>query len=342
MEPLSLPPLSDRVPRVLVCMGVGELRESLVAALESEGHIVSSVSRVEGVLEMVRLTLPDLVLLALELPDGSGLEVLGDLRMLDPLRLMPIGLIAAQPVEEELVSHCLLGGADDVLDPARLLELTARVAVQLRNRRDRDLLRRAEKERVRLLDDMLTDPLTGLRNRRAVDGALAAPLEEEASALVLVLDIDHFKKVNDTYGHSVGDEVLRAVGHRLSRLARDGDIVARYGGEEFVVILRDAPTSTHRSIAERFHEGIRSLRLRSPSGPQRITISVGGTSLAPAETEQERAERPRTLEPLFEAADQCLYHAKRAGRDRVVLLPFADASRCESLAPSPLPVGRAP
>ena len=120
MEPLSLPPLSDRVPRVLVCMGVGELRESLVAALESEGHIVSSVSRVEGVLEMVRLTLPDLVLLALELPDGSGLEVLGDLRMLDPLRLMPIGLIAAQPVEEELVSHCLLGGADDVLDPARL------------------------------------------------------------------------------------------------------------------------------------------------------------------------------------------------------------------------------
>jgi diguanylate cyclase (GGDEF)-like protein len=342
MEPLTLPPLSDRAARILVCMGDGEDRDCIAGLLEDEGHVVCSVGQLDGILETVRLTLPDLVLLAVELPDGSGLEILGDLRMLDPLRLMPIALIAADGLDEQLVAQCLLGGADDVLDPSRRLELAARVAVQLRNRRDRDLLRRAQKERVRLIDDMHTDPLTGVRNRRAVDGALQAPLDEEASTLLLVIDIDHFKKVNDTYGHAAGDDVLRAVGRRLGRLARDGDVVARYGGEEFVVVIRDAPTSIHRTIAERFHEGIRSLRLRSPSGPQRVTVSVGAISLGPAETDAARAARPSTLEPVFEAADQCLYHAKRAGRDRVVLLPFGEPLRRESGRPSAAPLERAP
>jgi diguanylate cyclase (GGDEF)-like protein len=342
MEPLTLPPLSDRAARILVCMGDGEDRDCIAGLLEDEGHVVCSVGQLDGILETVRLTLPDLVLLAVELPDGSGLEILGDLRMLDPLRLMPIALIAPDGLDEQLVAQCLLGGADDVLDPSRRLELAARVAVQLRNRRDRDLLRRAQKERVRLIDDMHTDPLTGVRNRRAADGALQAPLDEEASTLLLVIDIDHFKKVNDTYGHAAGDDVLRAVGRRLGRLARDGDVVARYGGEEFVVVIRDAPTSIHRTIAERFHEGIRSLRLRSPSGPQRVTVSVGAISLGPAETDAARAARPSTLEPVFEAADQCLYHAKRAGRDRVVLLPFGEPLRRESGRPSAAPLERAP
>jgi two-component system cell cycle response regulator len=342
MEPLTLPPLSDRAARILVCMGESEVRDRIAGLLEDDGHVVCSVGHLDGILETVRLTLPDLVLLAVGLPDGSGLEVLGDLRMLDPLRLMPIGLIAEHGLEEQLVAQCLLGGADDVLDPTRLLELTARVAVQLRNRRDRDLLRRAQKERVQLIDDMHTDPLTGVRNRRVADGALHAPLDEDSSALLLVIDIDHFKKVNDTYGHAAGDDVLRAVGRRLGRLARDGDVVARYGGEEFVVVIRDAPTSIHRTIAERFHGGIRSIRLRSASGPPRITVSVGAISLGPAATETERVNRPRTLAPLFEAADQCLYHAKRTGRDRVVLLPFGEPLRRESGRPSAAPVEHSP
>ncbi|MFO0714200.1 MAG: diguanylate cyclase [Sandaracinus sp.] len=309
-------------------------RDRIAGVLEDEGHVVCAIGSLDGILETVRLTLPDLVLLAIELPDGSGLEVLGDLRMLDPLRLMSIGLLAPQPLDEELVSHCLLGGADDVLDPSRLLELAARVAVQLRNRRDRDLLRRAQKERVRLIDDMHTDPLTGVGNRRVADAALAATVDDDTSTLLLVIDIDHFKRVNDTYGHAAGDDVLRAVGRRLGRLARDGDVVARYGGEEFIVVIRDAPAPIHGAIAERFHAGIRSLRLRSPTGPPRVTVSIGAVSLAPLGAESERTGRPRTLEAVFEAADQCLYHAKRSGRDRVVHVPFGQPIRRESGRPS--------
>ncbi|MBN8614140.1 MAG: diguanylate cyclase [Deltaproteobacteria bacterium] len=342
MEQFTLPPLADRPARVLLCMGDGEIRDRILDVLEDEGHAVCLLPQLDGILEAVRLTLPDLVLLAASLPDGSGLEVVGDLRMLDPFRLMSIGVIAQEPLDEESVSHCLLGGADDVLDSWRLLELSSRVAVQLRNRRDRDLLRSAQKERVQLIDDMHTDPLTTVRNRRAADRALAEPLDEDVSALLLVIDIDHFKRVNDTYGHAAGDEVLRAVGARLGRLARDGDVVARYGGEEFVVLIRNAPTITHRAIAERFHEGIRSLRLRSTSGPPRVTVSVGAVSLAPSSSDAVDPGRPRTLQPLFEDADRLLYHAKRTGRDRVVIAPFGESPVLEPARPSTFPLERAP
>ncbi len=329
MDVLTLPPLGDRAARVLIAAGDEEWRARVVETLEAEGHVLCVVDSVDEILEAVRLMLPDLVLLAVHLTGGSGLEVLGDLRMIDPLRLMPIGLLADKPLDEHEVTVGLLGGADDVLDPRRTRELAARVAVQLRNRRDRDLLRRAQKERVRLIDDARTDPLTSLANRRALEEALGAPIDEGDELLLMVIDVDHFKRVNDTYGHTAGDDVLRALGRRLSQLARAGDMIARYGGEEFVAIVRDARAGDHRAIVERFLVGIRELRLRSPLGPPRVTASIGAVSLATRRFEVDEPW-PTTAQPLLELADQCLYRAKRGGRDRLVLAPFGQPIRDSS------------
>ena len=339
MDRLTLPPLVDRPARVLVAMGDASAREEVTSALGVRGHTISSVNEAVCVLDRVRLGLPDLVVLETSLDDGQGLEVLGDLRMQDPMRLMPIVLISAEDVDEEHVVRCLLAGADDhVTGIGRMRELVARVDVQLRNRRDRDLLRTAQKERTRLLDDALTDALTGVGNRRAADSSLAGALAGAETALVMVIDVDHFKRINDGYGHAAGDEVLRALGRCLGRLARDGDAISRYGGEEFLVVIRDAPERSHPAIVERFIQGIRAMRLPPTAGPPRLTASIGAASwsreawsaraaakgLAPPFDPPPEWEGEPGGQALFALADRCLYRAKRGGRDAIVIARAAD------------------
>lgn len=311
MATLSLPPLTGRAPRVLVAIDAPDARRLAVDALELDGHDVFEASSADGLIDHVRVVLPDLVLLDLGLSEGTGLEVLGDLRMLDASRQMPVVLFSAREIDEDAVVHGLLGGADDVVvGVTRPRELCARVSVQLRNRRDRDQLKSALKERSRLLGDALTDPLTEVGNRRAGDLALARACDQ-ASALLLIVDLDHFKQVNDTWGHHVGDEVLRASGRCLTDLSREGDVVARYGGEEFVVIVGGAPPERHRAIAERFLAGLRALALPLDLAGLRVTASLGAASWS-------AAEGPTTPAELFEVADRSLYAAKRGGRDALV------------------------
>jgi two-component system cell cycle response regulator len=349
MDCLTLPPLIDRPARVLVAIGDEDTRAGVVEALSVRGHVVAEADEAAGVLERVRCTLPDLVILESALDDGQGLEVLGDLRMHDPMRLMPVMLLSSEEVDEEDVVRCLLAGADDHLTgTGRMRELVARVDVQLRNRRDRDLLRTAQKERVRLLDDAMTDPLTGVGNRRAADGALARALDGAETVLFMVIDVDHFKRINDGYGHPAGDEVLRALGRCLMRIARDGDAIARYGGEEFLVVIRDAPERSHGAIADRFLQGIRGLRLPVGAGATRITASIGAASWS-REAWQVRSialGMPPIIDPprewdgetggraLFELADRCLYQAKRGGRDAVVLARAASDEEAPLVTPA--------
>ena len=315
MMVLSVPPLGDRLARVLVVAAFGERRCAIVAVLAEEGHIVDVLDQPEQFCDYVRGRPPDLVLLdAGDEDESPALEVVGDLRTLDPVHLVPLIVLAPAEASEEDVARALFAGADDVIsDARRLRELVARVAVQLRNRRDRDLLRTTQKERSALADEALTDPLTGLGNRRAADRALATNSAALESLLLLVVDVDHFKRVNDTWGHAAGDEVLRALGRCLRRLARDGDDVARFGGEEFIVVIRDAPAKSHRAIAERFLRGVRALSLPPGIGPSRVTASIG------AVTWQQPEALPESP-ALFSTADRALYSAKRSGRDALVLV----------------------
>lgn len=162
----------------------------------------------------------------------------------------------------------------------------------------------------------LTDPLTGLANRRHFKNILNREIDVVArsgeSALLLMLDIDHFKKVNDTHGHSAGDKVLLAVAKSLAACVRPMDTVARYGGEEFAVILPNCQASFGRTVAERIRESVRSLTVTvAPLVNLQVTISVGG-AYAP--------EWVRSTTALWtDRADTQLYRAKSEGRNRVCI-----------------------
>ncbi len=152
------------------------------------------------------------------------------------------------------------------------------------------------------------DPLTGLLNRAALDELRARPDSQErfrmSDYVLAVVDIDHFKQVNDRYGHLIGDEVLRAVAGVIARSKRQGDIAVRYGGEEFLIVLLATPLSGAFEIAERIRENVTLEPLPFP-----VTVSIGiASSHAPGETP----------ERVFERADQALYRAKSAGRNRVI------------------------
>lgn len=155
-----------------------------------------------------------------------------------------------------------------------------------------------------LRQDTERDPLTKLGNRRALDAFLAAH-QGEAGA-VLVVDIDHFKQVNDTRGHDAGDEVLTELGRRLSAVTRATDLVARTGGEEFVVILPGAGVQVARRVAEDVLGAVRSVPFTTRAAALDVTVSVGATVGALDEASIRRA-------------DEALYASKRAGRDRLTL-----------------------
>jgi len=158
------------------------------------------------------------------------------------------------------------------------------------------------------------DGLTGLVNRRQLD-VLSRRCFMEAARYVrplaaLVTDVDHFKKVNDTHGHAVGDEVLKAVARALMEEARDADVVGRYGGEEFVLMLPNTDTAGARELAERIRRRLETTPVETSAGPLKVTMSLGVASYPTHGT---------TLEALVNAGDEALYVAKRTGRNRVVL-----------------------
>ena len=163
-----------------------------------------------------------------------------------------------------------------------------------------------------------TDALTGLPNRRYFDEfctLLARRRRADDAVGVLIVDIDHFKSVNDTWGHGVGDEVLKAVARAITTAVRDDDVPCRFGGEEFAVLLRNPSPSVAVDVAERVRAAVGRLEL-GELGPDRVTVSVG---VAVAES----ADQP--IGHVIESADRALYEAKRSGRDRVVAAGGAPA-----------------
>jgi diguanylate cyclase (GGDEF)-like protein len=157
----------------------------------------------------------------------------------------------------------------------------------------------------------LTDGLTGMQNRRYFDDALREYLEEfrriEKPVGLMILDLDHFKQVNDTHGHDVGDEVLRAVAHCLKDMTRYHDVVARLGGEEFAVVTPNMDTELLSKFAERIRKAVASMSVLSGNVRLKITTSVGLAVW----------DRKETAEEFYRRADRQLYEAKRQGRNRV-------------------------
>jgi len=180
----------------------------------------------------------------------------------------------------------------------------------------------------------MLDPLTGVHNRRSLDEFLQRAIEQanrrSLPLAVLILDVDHFKKVNDRHGHMVGDSVLRGLAERLQHLARAEDLVARYGGEEFALVLHGTDLTGAVAAGERYRRIVAdSPFCEGVAIP--MTVSVGAAALDPGES--------KLADDLFQQADEQLYEAKRAGRNRVRPAPPAQKTNISAASDTPAPTG---
>ncbi|MEL7544280.1 MAG: diguanylate cyclase, partial [Pseudomonadota bacterium] len=223
----------------------------------------------------------------------------------------PIILLVENSQQPRLLRGLDMGINDYVIRPVDRHEIKARVRTQIKRKRFTQALRNQIEKRVELA---VVDPLTGLNNRRFLESHMDAQIREAIERAkpmsLLIIDIDHFKAVNDTYGHDAGDMVLKEFGARLRHNTRGIDLACRYGGEEFVVLMPDTDSVRAAQVGERLRACIEAepFKTSHAGGYIDLTASVG---LASLEGEQD------TGETILKRADIALYAAKRSGRNRV-------------------------
>jgi two-component system cell cycle response regulator len=254
----------------------------------------------------------DLLIVSLGLENYDALRLCSQIRSLDRTRNLPILAITEPDNTARMLRGLEIGVNDYLLRPIDKNELLARVRTQVRKRRYTERLR----DNVQMSIEMaITDALTGLFNRRYMESHVGTLIEQAAARgkplTTLVIDIDFFKAINDTYGHDAGDDVLRDFAMRIKRSIRGIDLACRYGGEEFVIVMPETDMAVAAMVAERLRRRIAAEPFSIAQGTNQIpvTISIGIAALRGKED---------TSASLLKRADQALYRAKRDGRNRVV------------------------
>lgn len=315
----------DRPARV-GCIGapVG-LVDMLASALP---HDVGALTPAELLKDAPDRVTPEATVLACDGDAGLIDTLLPELRDRSHARHVPV-LVLYPADRPDIATRALALGANEIASAsASGEELALRIETMLARKRLRDMLRRSEEQSYRMA---ATDPLTGLYNRRYAEaylGDLMMRASETGHGFVLmIVDLDHFKAVNDTFGHVAGDRVLCEVAHRLRDNLRACDLVSRHGGEEFLIVLPETGLEQARHTAERLRRAISAAPVEVGAGRQvTVTASIGAASAGAGR----RVARRRTgtwdvsetvesasLARVFEAADAALYRAKDAGRDRI-------------------------
>ena len=303
------------MPRILVVDDDPEVQGFVRHALQGEVYEIDCVDDAVHALTYLADNPPDLVILDMDLPGEDSFGVLKVFQRDRRYDMIPIVLLSAQDDLEDKVRGLEFGAVDYLVVPVHKRELAARVRAQIRLKERHD---EVFSEYQRLSKVSLTDPLTGAYNRRALDNLLQARLAESERHNIpvscVMFDLDHFKRVNDTYGHSTGDMVLRETAGVAFSLFRKEDSLFRYGGEEFLIILFHAPKGGACLFTERLRQAV-AAQVFQPKWPGQapfgITVSAGVATF-PDDTGTDGAEGMITL------ADKRLYAAKTGGRDRVV------------------------
>ncbi|MEO5899961.1 MAG: diguanylate cyclase [Ilumatobacteraceae bacterium] len=291
--------------RILVADDSLVVRAVLRDQLEREGYEVFEATDGLTVLAQTAAIRPDAILLDIEMPGLDGHQVLVRLKDDEQLRDIPVVFLTGRTTTEEMVAGLRAGAHDYLKKPFEPAELIARIGGAVRIKRLQDELRERNDQLDRL---SRIDPLTGCYNRRHIDEQLlrhASSARRRAQPMaVLMLDIDHFKRVNDTEGHPGGDIVLQQVVHRLQNAVRVDDLVGRWGGEEFVIIAPQTDLAGGMLLAERVRLAVADTPMDLGDHSITVTVSVGCASGIDDGT------------ALLSQADVALYQSKSDGRNR--------------------------
>ena len=304
--------------RVLLAEDSGVIRILLKQVLTKWGYEIVFAEDGDAAWSILeRADSPRIALLDWMMPGPDGLEVCQRVRKAAREPRVYIILLTGKDEREDVVRG-LTAGADDYLrKPFDNLELEARIRT---GRRIVELQAELIAAREALRAQATTDALTGIANRRTILDTLGKELDRfrraKSACAVVFVDLDHFKQVNDTYGHPAGDEVLRQAASTLRAILRPYDLVGRYGGEEFVVVLPGCDVEGARAAAERLRAAIAGTAITAGGARLQVTCSMG----VAVATGANAWDRDR----LLSEADAALYRAKREGRDRVVVAGAKD------------------
>ncbi len=270
--------------------------------LNKNGYNTDSCNCGEEALEYLEKNSPDLILLDIVMPGIDGYEFCEHIKNIPEMTDTPVIFLSAMDDEESIIKGFKCGGVDYITKPFRTQEMLARTKTHI------DLKRTKEQ----LLLMATTDVLTGLANRRFFMDRLSSEFERvkryESLYTIIMIDLDFFKKINDSFGHKGGDTVLEKVSQILSKGLRCTDIIGRIGGEEFAAILPETEIQHAIQIAERLRNAVENLQLEINGKAIKTTISLGASQSNPLD---------REMDDGLIRADTALYEAKEAGRNRV-------------------------
>jgi diguanylate cyclase (GGDEF)-like protein len=311
IKPLEAPKLITQIERalgqenqtgyrVLIVDDDTALAEHYRLALASAGMEVSTLSEPGKIIERMNEFHPELILMDIYMPEYTGTELAAIIRQYEEWVGLPIVYLSAETDVDEQIRVMGVGADDFLTKPISGTRLIAAVKVRA--------------SRARQLSELMTrDSLTGLLKHASIKEALTIEhmraQRNRTPLAVIMADIDHFKKVNDTYGHVTGDNVIRAISYLLRQRLRKSDIIGRYGGEEFVAVLPECDSETARQLIDDIRERFSALRFHHQNDEFACTLSAGVmcTQLAPQATSGE----------LLVMADEALYRSKHTGRNRV-------------------------
>jgi two-component system, cell cycle response regulator len=303
----------DADAKIVVLEDHPNISARIASSLDEIGTVLAS-DNVDRFRELSSMSDPDMVIISLSLRDVDGLRVCSQMRSDEKTRHVPILVLVEDGDSERLAKALEIGVHDYLVRPIDKHELIARARTQVRRKRYSDYLKNSVDRSLKMA---VTDAVTGLFNRHYMSNHLDTLMRRASRGgkcvSVMMMDIDKFKQINDLYGHSVGDAVLREVSAVIAQNIRGIDLATRYGGEEFVVVMPDTDLGYAKGAAERLRQQIADTAITIGANDDKkiiqVTVSVGLASSTPV---------INSSELLIEAADGALYKAKRGGRNKVV------------------------
>lgn len=288
----------------------------IIAKLQEIGGEVSLIIDPAEAVESTENVDYDLIMVSSQLTTDDGLHLCTHFRSQERTRNIPLLIIIEESDTDILVKGLDMGINDYLVTPIDSNEVGARVGIQIRRKKMQDAL---QAKGQRSLDMAIKDGLTNVFNRRYFDIHAEKMLKNSMTngnpLSLLIMDIDHFKMVNDVYGHQSGDDILKQLPKRVLRNVRPTDLFARYGGEEFVLVMPDTSIQNAANVAERIRMAVEAepFSIMAEPGTLKKTISIGATF----------SEVGDTIETMLERADKGLYRAKNSGRNKVTVVTKA-------------------